>query len=431
MARRARWLIILNLLIPGSAQLLAGSKRFARLIFITWFATWAVLLLLILLFLLNRAWLFSLFVSPQFTPVICAVLGFAAVWVFLVNLDTFRLIKFGRLNRFGAWFGLLSTLGVGVLVASLIGSAVNIINIETDTVRTIFKGNSQSTPNAGRYNILLLGGDAGADRFGLRPDSISVLSIDAATGDTVNIGIPRNLQRVPFVKGSVMRTVYPNGWSCGVVCLINAIYKDVTDNHSDLYPNAVANGSTPGVEATKDAVEAVTGLTINSYVLVDMAGFQGLIDSLGGVTIKVTQRLPVGGGEDINGQPINVRKWIEPGVQHLNGKYALWYARARHGTSDYDRMRRQRIVEAAVLKQTTPSVILSRFKKISHAGEKLVKTDIPSSMLGTYLDLALKAKASGIRSLELVPPKIDVIYPNFSEIRAMIQKAMTLGSAAR
>jgi len=51
----------------------------------------------------------------------------------------------------------------------------------------------------------------------------------------------------------------------------------------------------------------------------------------------------------------------------------------------------------------------------------LVKTDMPSDMIGTYFNLARKAKVSGIKSLELVPPTIDVVYPNFKQIRALIQ----------
>jgi LCP family protein required for cell wall assembly len=260
---------------------------------------------------------------------------------------------------------------------------------------------------------------------------MSVISIDAATGQTVNIGIPRNLQKAPFSAGSPMLKVYPNGYNCGVDCLVNAIYKDTTDNHSDLYPDAEKQGSTPGVEATKDAVEAITGLKIQSYVLVDMAGFKRLIDALGGITIDVKNRLPVGGQEDANGMPINVESWIEPGLQHMDGRTALWYARARHGSSDYDRMQRQRAVEDAMLAQMDPTNVLARFKEIASAGRQLLKTDIPSGMVSTYLDLAIKAKKQGIHKLELIPPTIDVINPNFTAIHAMVQKAFTETSATK
>ena len=40
----------------------------------------------------------------------------------------------------------------------------------------------------GRYNVLLMGGDSGIDRWGLRPDSLSVASIDEDTGKTVHVG---------------------------------------------------------------------------------------------------------------------------------------------------------------------------------------------------------------------------------------------------
>jgi LCP family protein required for cell wall assembly len=189
-----------------------------------------------------------------------------------------------------------------------------------------------------------------------------------------------------------MLALYPNGYNCGMVCLINAIFKDVTDNHSDLYPNAASQGSSAGVEATREAVEGVTGLKIQSYVLVDMVAFSSLVDALGGVTINVKERLPIGGQEDALGQPINVKGWIEPGVQHMDGKTALWYARARHGSSDYARMARQREVEAALLKQLDPASVMTRFQAIASAGKKMIRTDIPGAMLGRYVDLASKPK---------------------------------------
>jgi anionic cell wall polymer biosynthesis LytR-Cps2A-Psr (LCP) family protein len=191
---------------------------------------------------------------------------------------------------------------------------------------------------------------------------------------------------------------------------MNAIYKDVTDNHSDLYPDADKQGSNPGVEATKEAIEGVTGLTIQSYVLVDMAGFKRLIDALGGITIDVKERLPIGGQEDANGQPINVKGWIEPGVQH---------------------MERQRVVEDAMLSQLDPATVLSHFKDIANAGRQLLRTNIPNGMVSTYLDLALKAKKLGIQKLELVPPTIDVVNPNFTAIHTMVQQAIHKASSGQ
>ena len=51
-----------------------------------------------------------------------------------------------------------------------------------------------------RVNTLLIGSDAGKDRWGIRTDSMMVVSTDTKTGDTLLIGIPRNLERVPVPR---------------------------------------------------------------------------------------------------------------------------------------------------------------------------------------------------------------------------------------
>ena len=424
MTKRAWWLIGLTLLIPGSAQLMAGNRKFARVGLVATLGYWSLFVLAAVLYFLNRAWLFWLVTAPVIDGILAVLLvGYATLYAVLA-LDTLRLIRLIALPQRARLYALIGIVAVGALGTSTIGYAGNLAGVQSNLMGAIFNQGGVTQAVDGRYNILLLGGDAARDRFGLRPDSISVLSIDAVTGQIVNIGIPRNLQKVPFAADSPMNKVYPNGWSCGVECLINAIYKDVTDNHADLYPNAEKQGSTPGVEATKDAVEGVTGLKIQSYVLVDMAGFKNLINALGGITITVKERLPIGGQEDAYGQPINVKGWIEPGTQHMDGKMALWFARARHGSSDYARMARQREVEDAMLAQLDPVNVLSRFKEIAAAGKLLVKTDIPSGQVPTYLDLAIKAKKLGIQKLELVPPTIDVVNPNFTEIHNMIQETL-------
>jgi LCP family protein required for cell wall assembly len=410
---------------------LAGNRRLGRIGLIATFSYWALLLSAGILALVKRDWFFLLATIPAIDLVMAAFLVIYAILFAVLTLDTLRLQRLVKLPQRARILMLVATLAVGVLGTSTIGYAGNLAGVSSNFLGSLFSQQGFTAPENGRYNILLMGGDAARSRFGLRPDSMSVISIDAATGQTVNIGIPRNLQKAPFSAGSPMLSVYPNGYDCGVVCLVNAIYKDTTDNHSNLYPDAEKQGSTPGVEATKDAVEGITGLKIQSYVLVDMAGFKRLIDALGGITIDVKNRLPVGGQEDANGMPINVESWIEPGLQHMDGRTALWYARARHGSSDYDRMQRQRAVEDAMLAQMDPANVLTRSKEIASAGRQLLKTDIPSVMVSTYLDLAIKAKKQGIHKLELIPPTIDVVNPNFTAIHAMVQKAFSDTSATK
>ncbi|AOY56388.1 LCP family protein [Candidatus Rhodoluna planktonica] len=426
MHRRAWWLVVLNLVIPGSVQLVAGNKRLARIGLTATLSLWAIVLILVVLGLINRSWVLWLATVPALLWILSLVLFVYAAIFAVVTLDSLRLAKLGRLYPKQRLITLAAFVLAGVLGISGISYAANLAGVQANFVGTIFNQGGFTSPVNGRYNIMLVGADSGKDRFGIRPDSLSVVSIDAVTGHAVNIGIPRNLQRVSFSDGSPMLAVYPDGWSCGIDCLINAIYKDVEDNHAELYPDAIAKGSTPGLEATRDAVEWVTGLEIQSYAMVDMAAFTSLVDALGGVTIDVKERLPIGGqNEDLS----DVKGWIEVGKQHMDGYTALWYARSRHTTSDYDRMRRQREVEEAILNQVEPVNVLTRFQQIASAGEKLVKTDIPSPMLSRYVELATQARTLGITKIELVPPTIDVVNPDFPGIRKMIQDAFILESS--
>ena len=188
------------------------------------------------------------------------------------------------------------------------------------------------------------------------------------------------------------------------MCELNSIYTEVQLKSPQLYPNAKADHTQPGIEATKEAVEGSLGIPIQYSVLVDMSAFGKLIDAMGGVTIDVKQRLPIGGGVDANGTPTGVKVWIEKGVQHMNGNRAMWYARSRHGTSDYDRMARQRELETAMLHQMNPVTLITRLEAIGKAGSAAVTTDIPQGLLGDLAGAAVKSRGQKTVTVEFVPP---------------------------
>jgi LCP family protein required for cell wall assembly len=285
--------------------------------------------------------------------------------------------------------------------------------VAADLIGGVFGGSTAAGASEGRYNVLLLGGDAGPDRIGVRPDSVTLASIDARTGRTVLFSLPRNLENVPFPAGSPAAKALPHGWSCGDACLLNAVYTWGSE-HAALFPGA----RDPGAEAMKQAVSAVTGLRVGSYVLVDLTGFRQLIDAMGGIDVRVAARVPIGGGTS------KVSGYIEPGPQHLDGYHALWLARSRHGSTDYARMARQRCVMSAMASQLDPATLLARFQSIAAAGKQVVSTDVAASEVGTLLDLALKAKAQKITSVQFVPPLVAPARPDFGVIRARVAAAV-------
>jgi len=425
MTKRAWVLVLLNVVVPGSAQVLAGSRRLGRWGLASTLVFWMVAVVVVVLAFAFRSPLIEIATNVVALTVVQVFLAYYAVLWVVLTVDTLRLARIVRTAPSAR--GLLAGAMVLLMVVTVGPAAYGayLAGVQHSLLNSLFTSRADAAPPVdGRYNIMLLGGDAGADRTGLRPDSISVASIDAETGATTIVGIPRNLYDAPFVAGSPLYGDYPDGYDCGDDCLVSFLYT-YGEEHPDLYPDAESKGSNPGVEAMRDAVEGITGLTVQYYALIDMQGFVDLIDALGGIQVDVQQRIPINGGVDGNGQPINVDGWIEPGEQKLDGYHALWYARARHGTSDYDRMARQREVQQALLSQFQPATVLSKFQAVASAGVQTVDTDIPQGALAAFVDLAVKAKSQQITSLELVPPTYDNVYPDYDAMRAAVAQATT------
>lgn len=451
MTKRARWLVVLGFVLPGSAQLLAGNRRLGR------FGLGATLAMLCfgVLALVGMKWAREFTLSVFTNSIVLLVLqglilGYAVLWLVL-GFDTLRLTRLVRVT--GKWRVPIVLLSVLLTVAPVMGAgwAVSAVGTARGAIGDIFGGGAPAVePVDGRYNILLLGTDAGEDRDGMRPDSISLISIDADTGQSMIIGLPRELIEMPFPESSPLNAVYPEGFcvepndyvpvdeyqDCFTTGYLNALYTEIessgSPSYEGIYPDAVSRGSSPGIEATKDAVSGATGLTVQFYVLIDMNGFSSLIDALGGVTVDVQAPVPVGGREDENGEWVDVAWYIEPGVQKLDGENAQWYARSRHGSDrgDYDRMDRQRELQAAILAQMNPSNVLLRFQEIAAAGTDLVETDIPESMLGRFVALADKAKGFTPVVVQLTPPAIDPEYPEYDVIRQLVADGIAAASPA-
>ena len=431
LVKRARWIIVLNLFVPGSVQVVAGNKRLGRIGILFTFGFWAFLALSLLFALVSKVALFTLVTSPVLATPIGIGFVIYAILIVVSTLDALRLMYVHRItSRFKSILVVLVLL-TGTLNGYIAGTIGSTALAASNFTSTAFKNPDALEPSKGRYNILVLGGDSGSNRMGLRPDSISILSVSADTGMAVNIGLPRNLQRIQFKEGTPIRSVYPYGFNnnCEGECFLSSIYKVTMDNHKDLYPGISKKNSTAGIEATRSAVEWVTGLEIDAYVLINMDSFVELIDALGGITVNVKKALPIGGQQDCypadnEHESIcpDALGWIEKGKQHMDGRTALWYARSRHNTNDYDRMKRQREIQNLVLKKIDLQTLLFRLNAVSGAGAKLIKTDIPGSSVPTLIDLALKARSSGLKSLQLTSPIISANNPDFRLMRQLIQQ---------
>ena len=426
MTTRAWWLVVLNFILPGSAQVLAGNRRLGR------FGLGATLTLVTIaiiagaVYLLWPAVVLTVFTSTIGLWAAAAVLAFYAVIWLVLTLNTLSLIKLGRAAPGARPIIAAFSTVLMLVVTGTAGYGAFVATSASGFLSSVFVAGPSQPPVDGRYNILLLGGDAGADRDGLRPDSLSVISIDATTGQATTISLPRNLENVPFSAGSSLGALYPDGYGsidgCDVsACMLNSIFTEAELKRPEYYPNAVAEGSSPGIEATREAAQGITGLTIQYFVLIDMQGFSDLIDALGGVDIDVQNRVPVHTDETFT----EVLFWFEPGIQHMDGYHALWFARSRHGTSDYDRMQRQTQMQEALLAQASPANVLTKFQGVSAAGTRVVRTDVPQGMLGYFVNLAAKTKELPVVSVPLIPANgVDPEDPDYAAIQDMISAAL-------
>lgn len=429
MTRRAWWLLGANVLIPGAGPLLAGNRRFGRLGLRLWLAAIVAVLVAVLLWFVARGPLLFVLTTGWGLTALALALVAGGGWLLLTQLETLRQVRLFRVDHFARGLIMVLALVVGVVPLLAGGIASAQVLRANQAIQTLF-GDANAglkLPSDGRLNVLLLGGDRGADREGLRADSISVMSFDALTGRLVTIGLPRTLEDFGFSDGP-MAEMYPDGYTwCNVdVCYLNSIYTEVDVHGYDVYPDAAERGSEPGIEATRDAVEWITGLEIHYYALVDMQGFAALVDAMGGVRIDVTERVGMGANDDgtiPDWQP--PQHWIEPGEQVMDGETALWYARSRYETTDYARMERQRELQDAVIAQL-PGAMLQRSGAILDAIDEVVQTDVAPGQVGVLADLALKSRGrdDNVR-IDIAPPRFDVEGElDYDEVRAAVQQAL-------
>ncbi len=417
--RRALTLTLLTAVAPGSAQVLTGRRRVGYAALAVWGLTLIGLAVVVWRARSDLAGTVTA-VADADTLLVArfAILALAVGWVSML-LDAWRSASTVRLNR--PRTAVVVVLNVALL-AGVAGSAAyasQVIGVSREVVTQVFDDTETSEALEGRFNILLIGSDSGDERFGIRPDSLTVASIDADTGRTVLVSLPRNLENVPFPDDSPMHDLYPDGFNCGDECLLNAVHT-AAEERTDLYPGS----EDPGLDATIDAVEGATDLRINYHVMINLGGFSSLVDAVGGVEMDILSPIAMFGANDLVQQ-----EFIEPGRQTLDGNEALWYARSRVQSNDFTRMGRQKCLLTAMLDQLSPQTVLLNASRIADSSKNLVSTDIPASELGQFADLTLKARGKQISSVSLVPPVVDTSFPDFDAIHQLIAEAIDGGGA--
>ncbi|TWH74864.1 LytR family transcriptional attenuator [Modestobacter roseus] len=420
-------LTVLGAVLPGTAFLAAGRRRLGAAVLVVF-----GLLMAGLVWLGLGGWRDAIMVavdSTALTWLVVGVVALAVAWALMVVAGYLVL----RPSRLRAW---QQALGAGVVLALCAGiawpasQAVGAVLAQRDLVDTVFADRESATvtdpvddahPFGDReeVNILLLGGDGGDGRDGVRTDTVIVANIQTGTGETTLFSLPRNLQELPFPEDSPLHEVWPDGFDVGSESesLLNAVYR----NGPAWYPDILGPTDDLGADMLKLGVGEALGLQIDYFVLVNLEGFSRLVDALGGIDVNVNYWVPVNGivGEELPDD------YIAPGPdQHLDGPRALDFARGRYGLSDYQRMDRQRCVIDAIVEAADPVTLLSRYRELAATTQDIVSTDIPQSLLDDVVDLAFLVQDTEIRSVVFDDTVITPAYPDYDRIRSLVQQAL-------
>ena len=420
---------LLSSVVPGAGQLYLGRSRRGLAMAA---AALAVVAGGLLLWRRGRDVLTGVLTRPSWLLVLLAVdallLGFRVFCV--VDAGHLAAGAPGRARR-----GVLAGMAGLVLFTAVPHSVAAFYDVQAyDLLTSVFGGNgsaglegvhsSHQVAVPGRITVLLLGGDAGLGRTGLRTDTMIVASVEPASGRATLFGLPRNLVRVPLPPGPA-RQVYGQSFPRP----LNELYAFTEFERPDLSPGV----RHPGILAVRGAAEELLGIRIDHYALVDLKGFVDVINALGGVTVNVTNptRVEVDRLQQ-NGGPAFT---LQPGRHHLSGLVALAYARQRKQTSDYDRMRRQRCLLSALAAQTSTADLLRAFPRLVPVLKRSVTTDIPIGRLPAVLGAA-SGRQARTTTIGFTPPGYVTGYaggypiPDVAKIRATVRKLLFHKQAA-
>ena len=419
-------LTVLGAVVPGTAFLAAGRRKLG-----------AVVLLVFLLLVAGGVWLATggrrsalrtAVDTDQLLWVVGGVALLALLWAVVVVAGYRMLVPRGTT----AGRHLLGGLVVLLLVLAVAAPAVVVTRLaltQRDLIAGVFDDDGRSATvdatadpfgDQERVNVLLLGGDGGEGREGVRTDTVIVASIDTDTGDTVLFSLPRNLENLPFPPDSPLAEVYPDGFDAGdeSESLLNAVYR----NGPAQYPDILGPTDNPGADFLKLGVGEALGLQLDYYVLANLDGFSRLVDALGGITVNVNYYVPVGGEPSTGALP---DAYIAPGPhQHMDGPTALAFARGRFGLTDYDRMARQRCTIDAIIDAADPVTLLRQYQELAATTKDIVRTDIPRSALDDFVDLGFLVKDASVRSVVFDAALIDPAYPDYDQMRQIVQSAI-------
>lgn len=238
-------------------------------------------------------------------------------------------------------------------------------------------------PENDRWDLLVLGirgkDSEDADETGaLLTDTMIVISYDKKTGKTSMVSIPRDF----YVR----------------------IYGEKRDKINSVYEIGILRKN--GIGFTKKLLSRITGVYIDSAVVLDFSSFKKIIDDLGGLDIILDKPFS-------EKQQWGYEFSLPAGTNHLDGENALYYARSRFSSSDFDRaQRQQKVIMAVKDKVMTLDLLSDPIKTLSilNTIRSNIETDLNIWDIGSLIDLSKQFNEADEKVKRYVITTENLIY---------------------
>lgn len=266
-------------------------------------------------------------------------------------------------------------------------------------------------------NIMLLGSDQqlSSDSF-IRTDTMIVVSLNLDTGAASMLSLPRDLfVYIPHGNMGRLNTAFGLGenldWSPG-----------------------------RGFGLLRQTIFYNFGINVHYYARVDFAGFEAIIDRLGGVDIAVDcayrDYYPVGTEEDpTSGDAGYELRTLPVGYYTFDGFDALWYARIRKYTDDFDRGRRQQLLVRAIWRKARQLGLATTLPQLWPELTEIVETDIPFDLILRLMPFVINLELEDVQNHTFrkiyhtsnwtTPEGWSVLLPNRDKVVELMQALYT------
>jgi LCP family protein required for cell wall assembly len=235
-------------------------------------------------------------------------------------------------------------------------------------------------------NILLLGTDQRPSSSGYRTDSIIVVGVNPKRQYVTVLSIPRDLWVYVPIENKFDRINTVDAWG---------------ESHK------VPGGS---ASLIKQTLLYNLGIPIDYYARIDFSGVKQIVDRVGGVSVlafcplyDIFPDVP-DDQSDIISDPALLATVLTgtidiptPGLYALDGKHALWFARSRKSTNDFDRSRRQQQVLRAIWAKIKANGLISQLPNLWGDVTSIVQTDLSVNDVGYLASFASQLDDSHIK----------------------------------